>query len=96
MRHLPAEICAGAGHVNDKASTKSVSGAVTVYLGSETGDLAGGHLSVVIAPYTENGQPAGAVGVLGPTRMDYARVMPLVDAAAAAMSDVVSRASRRS
>jgi heat-inducible transcriptional repressor len=72
------------------------SGAVTVFIGSEAGDLAGGQLSVVVAPYTENGQPAGAVGVLGPTRMDYARVMPLVDAAAAAMSDVVSRASRRS
>jgi heat-inducible transcriptional repressor len=71
-------------------------GAVTVFVGSETGDLAGGQLSLVVAPYTENGQPAGAVGVLGPTRMDYAKVMPIVDATAAAMSDVVSAAGRRS
>jgi heat-inducible transcriptional repressor len=31
------------------------------------------------------------VGVLGPTRMDYARVMPLVDAAAAAMTAALKK-----
>ena len=30
---------------------------------------------------------AGTVGVLGPTRMDYAKVVPLVDATAAAMTE---------
>lgn len=70
-------------------------GAVTVFIGSETGELGDGQLSLVVAPYAENGQTAGAVGVLGPTRMDYARVMPLVDAAAAAVSDAVSAANRR-
>lgn len=71
------------------------SGAVTVFVGRETGELGDGQLSLVVAPYTENGQPAGAVGVLGPTRMDYAKVMPLVDAAAAAVTDAVSAASGR-
>lgn len=66
------------------------SGAITVFIGSETGELGSGQLSLVMAPYTENGQPAGAVGVLGPTRMDYAKVVPLVDAAAAAVSDAVN------
>jgi heat-inducible transcriptional repressor len=61
-------------------------GAVTVFVGKETGELGSGHLSLVVAPYSENGQVAGAVGVLGPTRMDYAKVMPLVDATAEAMS----------
>lgn len=70
-------------------------GAVTVFVGSETGELGDGQLSLIVAPYAENGQIAGAVGVLGPTRMDYAKVMPLVDAAAAAMTDAVSAASRR-
>jgi heat-inducible transcriptional repressor len=62
-------------------------GAVTVFVGSEAGELAGGQLSLVVAPYTENGRVAGTIGVLGPTRMDYARMMPLVDATAAAMSE---------
>jgi heat-inducible transcriptional repressor len=63
---------------------------VTVFVGSETGELGDGQLSLVVAPYAENGQPAGAVGVLGPTRMDYSKVVALVDAAAAAVSDAVS------
>ncbi|MBK6517945.1 MAG: heat-inducible transcription repressor HrcA [Polyangiaceae bacterium] len=70
-------------------------GAVTVFVGSETGELGDGQLSLIVAPYAENGQVAGALGVLGPTRMDYAKVMPLVDAAAAAVTDAVSNATRR-
>jgi heat-inducible transcriptional repressor len=66
-------------------------GAVTVFVGSEAGDLGGGELSLVVAPYTENGRAAGAIGVLGPTRMDYAKVMPLVDATAAAMSEALAK-----
>lgn len=61
-------------------------GAVTVFVGSEAGELGEGDLSLVVAPYTEHGRVAGTVGVLGPTRMDYAKVMPLVDATATAMS----------
>ena len=66
-------------------------GAVTVFVGSETGEIGDGQLSFVVAPYRENGEPAGAVGVLGPTRMDYAKVVPLVDATAAAMTDAITR-----
>jgi heat-inducible transcriptional repressor len=62
-------------------------GAVTVFIGSEAGELGGGELSLVVAPYTDRGRAAGTVGVIGPTRMDYAKVMPLVDATAAAMSE---------
>ncbi|NUP12591.1 MAG: heat-inducible transcription repressor HrcA [Polyangiaceae bacterium] len=70
-------------------------GAVTVFVGRETGgELGDGQLSLVVAPYAENGQFAGALGVLGPTRMDYAKVMSLVDAAAAAVTDAVSGTRR--
>ncbi|EYF05574.1 heat-inducible transcriptional repressor HrcA [Chondromyces apiculatus] len=65
-------------------------GAIAVYVGSEAG-MGGGQLSVVAAPYTENGRFAGTVGVIGPTRMDYAKVMPLVDATAAAVSEARAR-----
>ncbi|MDI1443770.1 heat-inducible transcriptional repressor HrcA [Polyangium sp. 6x1] len=64
-------------------------GAVTVFVGSEAGELGEGDLSLVVAPYTEHGRVAGTVGVLGPTRMDYAKVMPLVDATATAMSEAL-------
>ncbi|MDI3283227.1 heat-inducible transcriptional repressor HrcA [Polyangium sp. 15x6] len=64
-------------------------GAVTVFVGSEAGELGEGDLSLVVAPYMEHGRVAGTVGVLGPTRMDYAKVMPLVDATATAMSEAL-------
>jgi heat-inducible transcriptional repressor len=66
-------------------------GAVTVFVGRETGELGGGELSLVVAPYADHGRISGAVGVLGPTRMDYAKVMPLVDATAAAMTEALGK-----
>ncbi|MCS6900303.1 MAG: heat-inducible transcriptional repressor HrcA [Myxococcales bacterium] len=65
----------------------------SVLVGREVGDLAGGALSVVAAPYLENGQVAGAIGVLGVVRMDYARVVPMVSATAKAVSEAIERAS---
>jgi heat-inducible transcriptional repressor len=38
-----------------------------------------------------HGQTAGTLGVIGPTRMDYPRVLPLVIATASAMSEVLDR-----
>jgi heat-inducible transcriptional repressor len=71
------------------ATIKAQGGAVVV--GEEAGDLGGGQLSIVGARYTSHGQPAGSVGVIGPTRMDYPRVLPLVTATAAAMSEFLER-----
>jgi heat-inducible transcriptional repressor len=48
-------------------------------------------VSVVATRYQERGGPAGAVGVIGPTRMDYPIVVPLVAAAAEAMSTALAR-----
>jgi len=59
-------------------------------LGDETGDLGGGQLAIVGARYTAHGQAVGTVGVIGPTRMDYPRVMPLVTATAEAMSEFMA------
>lgn len=67
-------------------------GVVTVYIGSESGEeLGGASLSLVAAPFGNPDEGAGTVGVLGPTRMDYARVMPLVDATAAAITAALKK-----
>jgi heat-inducible transcriptional repressor len=63
-----------------------------VVVGEEVGGLGGGQLAIVGAPYTTHGQAAGSVGVIGPTRMDYPRVVPLVAATANAMSEYLERA----
>jgi heat-inducible transcriptional repressor len=70
-----------------------------VVVGEEVGDLGGGqlaHLAIVGAAYTAHGQAAGTVGVIGPTRMDYPRVVPLVAATASAMSKFLERAEATS
>ena len=63
----------------------------TVVVGREAGDLAGGQISIIGATYRNQGRTAGAVGVIGPTRMDYPKVVPLVTATANAMSSFPSR-----
>jgi heat-inducible transcriptional repressor len=63
-----------------------------VVVGEEVGDIGGGQLAVVGAAYIAHGQASGTVAVIGPTRMDYPRVMPLVAATATAMSEFMERA----
>jgi heat-inducible transcriptional repressor len=65
----------------------------TVVVGREAGDLAGGQLAIVGAQYKNQGRSAGSVGVIGPTRMDYPKVVPLVTATANAMSSFIDRRS---
>ena len=39
----------------------------------------------------EHGRAAGTIGVIGPTRMDYPKVVPLVTATAHAMTEFMDR-----
>lgn len=55
---------------------------VRLFIGSETGSEVLQSCSVVTAPYTIDDKVVGVLGVLGPTRMRYDRVIPLVDATA--------------
>lgn len=64
--------------------------ALQIFIGSESelGQDAG--IALVTSPYGVPGRVLGAVGVIGPTRMDYARVIPLVDFTARTVSRVLS------
>jgi heat-inducible transcriptional repressor len=53
-------------------------GGPRVAFGCDLGDPALAHLAVVAAPYGRAAGAVGSVGVIGPSRMDYARVIPLV------------------
>ena len=52
---------------------------VQVFIGGESGIASLDECSVVAAPYEVDGQVVGTVGVIGPTRMAYERVIPIVD-----------------
>ncbi|MFZ1827695.1 MAG: heat-inducible transcriptional repressor HrcA [Candidatus Competibacteraceae bacterium] len=55
---------------------------VQIFVGEESGfDVLGG-CSVVTAPYSVEGRVLGVLGVIGPTRMAYDRVIPVVDVTA--------------
>jgi heat-inducible transcriptional repressor len=51
---------------------------LTIFIGAESG-ISGAEISIVAAPYRFAGELVGTLGVIGPTRMDYARVIPLVE-----------------
>jgi heat-inducible transcriptional repressor len=57
-----------------------------IFIGDESGYRVLDECSVVTAPYTINGQVAGVLGVIGPTRMAYSRIIPLVTETARQLS----------
>ena len=60
---------------------------VQIFIGEESGYKAFGDFSVVTAPYQlSDGRPLGVLGVIGPTRMAYEKVIPMVDVTARMLS----------
>ncbi|MBS0463259.1 MAG: heat-inducible transcriptional repressor HrcA [Proteobacteria bacterium] len=55
---------------------------VRIFIGEETGLAPLGGCTVVTAPYAADGKVLGVLGVIGPTRMAYERVIPMVQATA--------------
>lgn len=65
---------------------------VQVFLGEQMSQMVGCPVSLVAARYSdEEGEPGGAVGLIGPQRMDYPFVVPLVGATANAMSAALAK-----
>lgn len=61
--------------------------AMKIFIGSENELFALSGSSVIAAPYRgTDGRLVGVVGVIGPTRLNYARVVPMVDFTAKALS----------
>jgi heat-inducible transcriptional repressor len=64
---------------------------VQIYIGGESGLVPLEDMSMVVAPYAANGKVVGTLGVIGPTRMAYERVIPIVDITARLLSSALSR-----
>lgn len=52
---------------------------VQIFIGKESGYDALGDCSLVTAPYEKDGRLLGVLGVVGPQRMAYERIIPVVD-----------------
>ena len=63
---------------------------VQIFIGGESETLPLDECSLVTAPYEVDGQVVGTLGVVGPTRMAYERVIPIVDVTARLLSNALS------
>ena len=71
----------------DRASSAA---GIRIFIGGENQSREFSDLTVVTAPYGQKDGVLGTLGVIGPTRLDYARVVPLVDLTAQLVSRILS------
>jgi heat-inducible transcriptional repressor len=62
---------------------------IQIFIGEESGYQALDECSVITAPYEADGEILGMLGVIGPTRMAYERVIPIVDITAKLLSNSI-------
>ena len=70
--------------------TSSHAEGVQIFIGGESKLVPLDEMSVVTAPYEVDGRIVGTLGVIGPTRMAYERVIPIVDITARLLSNALS------
>ena len=63
---------------------------IQIFIGGESGYLPLDECSMITAPYEAEGQVVGTLGVIGPTRMAYERVIPIVDVTAKLLSNALN------
>ena len=63
---------------------------IKIFIGEESGYQAFADCSVVTAPFCREGEKVGTLGVVGPTRMDYEGIIPIVDITARLLSNALS------
>jgi heat-inducible transcriptional repressor len=67
---------------------------VQLFIGEESGYKVLDECSVVTAPYHVEGDRVGVLGIIGPTRMAYEKVIPIVDATAKILSEALDASIR--
>ncbi len=67
---------------------------INIFIGDESGFEALTECSVVTAPYHADDRTVGVIGVIGPTRMSYETVVPVVDITARLLSNALSYGER--
>ncbi|MFN0317580.1 MAG: heat-inducible transcriptional repressor HrcA [Burkholderiales bacterium] len=69
---------------------------IQIYIGGESGLVPLDECAVITAPYQVDGEVLGTVGVIGPTRMAYDRVIPIVEITARLLSNAMASQRGRS
>ncbi len=66
---------------------------VKIFIGEETGSQGLQDCSIIAAPYKKKGESIGVLAVVGPTRMHYDKVIPIVDVTAKMLSAALDQKS---
>jgi heat-inducible transcriptional repressor len=64
---------------------------VQIFIGGESQLMPVDEMSLITAPYGANGKIIGTLGVIGPTRMAYEKVIPIVDITAKLLSNALNQ-----
>ena len=91
MRRLFDELERQEGLIELLGDAETADG-VRIFIGSENKLFSLSGSSVILSPYKDaNEKVVGVLGVIGPTRLNYARIVPVVDYTAQAISAVMAR-----
>ena len=73
-----------------------VADGVKIFIGEESGNQNLSNCSIVSAPYKLKGESIGVLAVVGPTRMQYDKVIPIVDVTAKLLSNALTQKAQSS
>jgi len=91
VRQLLDEIESKRGLIDLLSDAETAQG-VRIFIGSENKLFSLSGSSVILSPYKDaNERVVGVLGVIGPTRLNYARIVPVVDYTAHALSRLLKR-----
>jgi heat-inducible transcriptional repressor len=94
VRELFGELERSENLLNVLETARSAEG-VRLYIGSENPLFSLSGSATIVAPYMNSGRKVvGALGIIGPTRLNYARVIPMVDYTAQVVGRLVGDPSR--
>ena len=63
---------------------------IQIFIGEESGYEVLDECSIVTSPYGDGNETLGVLGVIGPTRMEYEKVIPIVDLTAKMLSSALN------
>ena len=91
VRQLFDELESRSGLIELLGDTEKADG-VKIFIGSENKLFSLSGSSVILSPYKDaNEKVVGVLGVIGPTRLNYARIVPVVDYTAHVISQMLKR-----
>ena len=91
MRKLFDELESKEGLIELLGDAEKAQG-VRIFIGSENKLFSLSGSSVILSPYKDaNEKVVGVLGVIGPTRLNYARIVPVVDYTAHVISRMMAR-----